>query len=69
MVKIIRNQVNNGRTNREIAESNSNSLSCATKLTDKISQGLSDREIIKKKGTKPSSNTENKVLVVSHSTI
>ena len=46
MLKIVRDQIINGRINMEIAESNSISLNCGTKRADKISFDLSDDDFI-----------------------
>ena len=63
MVRIVRGQMSNGRSNKEIAEINLISLSCATNIANKISRGLSDEDIVRKKGRKPASNSEIKSQV------
>jgi len=58
MIKLIRIQMQNGLTNKQISESNHLSISCVFSITTKIMKGFTDEEIIKKKGRHLSSNTE-----------
>ena len=63
LLKIIRVQISNGISNKDISALNCISLSCATKLCNKISKGLSDDRIIVKKGRKKVTNAELKSQV------
>lgn len=58
ILDIIRYQINIRKTNKELSENNLISLDCARKLANKISQGLSNEEIIHKKGRKKNLNVE-----------
>ena len=60
MISFVRTQMTNEYANKQIAEYNNISASCAFLISTKIMHGLSNEEIIKKKERPVSCNTEIK---------
>ncbi|KAF7684931.1 hypothetical protein CDIK_4320 [Cucumispora dikerogammari] len=58
LIKLIRSQINTGKSNKEISETTNTSVSSIRCISKKILDGLSDGEIIIKKGRKYVSNIE-----------